>query len=228
MAIKSPPSLQAFLAKAPFPMAKPDLVELASEQGVPPDTRAMLDQLPDTTYMTPVDVSLAVADVEASPQEQQRRARQTQPRKPKQAAQPQMQESPKAKAQTAATRLTSRVTDVAKTQLESRKGQATEQLTKAAQSMRQSGQQLRTEGNTQLADVTDVVVSGIEKTNDYLRTRDIDTMVREAETTIRKQRTLVIGAAFAAAFLLTRSAKTGLAGGGQGEDQATAKKQNER
>src|SRR5437868_7870984 len=64
MATRSPVSLQEFLRDANFPMARDDLVRTGREMGLTPEMRSLLERLPEQTYMTPVDVSLAVAELD--------------------------------------------------------------------------------------------------------------------------------------------------------------------
>jgi uncharacterized protein DUF2795 len=247
MATRSPASLQEFLRDAPFPLAKEDLVRKGRETGLTPDTLGMLERLPDETYMTSVDVSLAVSELDADSTSDQRRATasrtgaqtrrssskaETAKRPPdrssareKRPPQPVMAPSAKTEMTGATSRLATRVTGIARDQLESRKGQATVQLDQAAQSIRQSGQQFRQQGNAMLADVSEIAASGLEQANEFLRTRDIDGVIREAEATARRQPALVIGGGFAIAFLVTRLLKAGVS---EPRPDDQPKNQNER
>lgn len=247
MATKSPASLQQFLRDATFPMAKEELVRKGRETGLTPDMVSMLERLPDETYMTSVDVSLAVAELEDStsaqgrstasrtaPQSRKSSAKAETPRssmeqssaREKRPPQPVMTPNPaKAEMTGATSRIATRVTGIAKDQLESRKGQATMQLEQAAQSIRQSGEQFRQQGNAMLADVSEVAASGLEQANEFLRTRDIDGVIREAEATARRQPALVIGGGFAIAFLVTRLLKAGVS---EPRPDDQPKNQNER
>src|SRR5437868_5864157 len=65
MPTKSPASLQEFLRDATFPLAKDELVRRAREAALTPEILGMLERLPRETYMTPVDVSLAVSELDA-------------------------------------------------------------------------------------------------------------------------------------------------------------------
>jgi hypothetical protein len=232
MATKSPPNLQQFLNAATFPTAKADLVARGRDEGLAPDVVAMIEKLPEQTYMTQVDVSLAVAELDADKTSNEIRAAKSsrtgagsrssttkseapktspqQTARDKRPMRPVMEPSAKAEMTGATNRLATRVTGLAKQQLESRKGQATIQLEQATQSIRQSGQQFREQGNPMLADVSEAAASGLEQANQFLRTRDIDGVIREAEATARRQPALVIGGGFAIAFLVTRLLKAGV------------------
>jgi Protein of unknown function (DUF2795) len=248
MPTKSPASLQQFLRDATFPMAKDELVRNGRETGLTPDMVSMLERLPDETYMTAVDVSLAVSELDADSTSS--RSRSTASRsgvqsrkstsKPetgkgpveqssareKRPPQPVMAPNPAKTEMTGATsRIATRVTGIARDQLESRKGQASMQLEQAAQSVRQSGEQFRQQGNPMLADVSEVAASGLEQANEFLRTRDIDAVIREAEATARRQPALVIGGGFAIAFLVTRLLKAGVS---EPRPDDRPKNQNER
>jgi hypothetical protein len=227
MPTKSPTSLQEFLRDATFPLAKDELVRRARETGLTPDMLSTLERLPQETYMTPVDVSLAVSELDAGSASGAKSAggsrRSTTKAEPamsgqdrssgqaKRPPQPVMAPNPAKTEMTGATnRIATRVTGIARDQLESRKGQATMQLEQAAQSIRQSGEQFRQQGNPMLADVSEAAASGLEQANEFLRTRDIDGVIREAEATARRQPALVIGGGFAIAFLVTRMLKAGV------------------
>jgi hypothetical protein len=247
MATKSPASFQEFLRDAPFPLAKEELVRKGRETGLTSDMVRKLERLPPETYMTSVDVSLAVSELDANSTSDQSRAAASRssgqsrrssskaetPRsspdrssaREKRPPQPVMAPSAKTEMTGATSRLATRVTRIAKDQLESRKAQATMQLDEAAQSIRQSGQQFRQQGNPMLADVSEVAASGLEQANEFLRTRDIDGVIREAEATARRQPALVIGGGFAIAFLVTRLLKAGVSEP-RADDQP--KNQNER
>jgi hypothetical protein len=232
MPTKSPASLQEFLRDATFPLAKDELVRQAREEGLTPDMLTMLERLPPETYMTAVDVSLAVAELDAgstsgakgaaaksagtsrrstTKAEPAMSAGQRSTGQPKRPPQPVMAPNPAKTEMTGATnRIATRMTGIAKDQLESRKDQATTQLDQAALSIRQSSQQFREQGNPMLADVSEAAASGLEQANEFLRTRDVDAVIREAEATARRQPALVIGGGFAIAFLVTRMLKAGV------------------
>jgi uncharacterized protein DUF2795 len=232
MATKSPASFQQFLRDANFPLAKEELVRKGRETSLTPDIVSMLERLPNETYMTSVDVSLAVAELDAdttsgqgrstasrsggqtrrssAKAETARSSPQPSTAREKRPPQPVMASSAKTEMTGATSRIATRVTGIAREQLESRKGEATIQLDQAAQSLRQSGEQFRQQGNPLLADVSEVAASGLEQANEFLRTRDFDGVIREAEATARRQPALVIGGSFAIAFLVTRLLKAGV------------------
>jgi Protein of unknown function (DUF2795) len=227
MPTRTPTSLQEFLRDATFPLAKDELVRTAREARLTPDVVTTLERLPEETYMTPVDVSLAVSELDAGSTSGAKRATgsrrastKAQPAisaqepstiQAKRPPQPVMAPNPAKTEMTGATsRIATRVTGLARDQLESRKGQATMQLEQAAQSIRQSSEQFRQQGNPMLADVSEAAASGLEQANQFLRTRDVDGVIREAEATARRQPALIIGGGFAIAFLVTRMLKAGV------------------
>jgi Protein of unknown function (DUF2795) len=220
-------SLQEFLRDATFPLAKDELVRSAREAGLTSDMVSTLERLPQETYMTPVDVSLAVSQLDAgstagakgssgsrrstTKAEPAASAQDRASGQAKRPPQPVMAPNPAKTEMTGATsRIATRVTGIAKDQLELRKGQATMQLEQAAQSIRQSSEQFRQQGNPTLADVSEAAASGLEQANEFLRTRDVDAVIGEAEATARRQPALVIGGGFAIAFLVTRMLKAGV------------------
>src|SRR2546423_826151 len=214
MATRSPVSLQEFLRDANFPVARDDLVRMGRDMGLTPEMQRLLERLPEQTYMTPVDVSLAVAELDPDATADEGRATKsrggaatrrssskaetskaegsraaTDQSKPREKRPPQPVMAPSARTEMtgATTRLASRLTGIAKEQLEARKGQATMQLDQAAHSIRQSSEQFREQGNPTLADVSEAAASGLEQANEFLRTRDIDGVIREAEAAARRQ-----------------------------------------
>jgi hypothetical protein len=50
----------AFLESVPYPAAKEDIIDYAVDSGQETTVIEMLDQLPDTTYNSPADVSQAL------------------------------------------------------------------------------------------------------------------------------------------------------------------------
>ena len=241
MATNTAPELQRYLDDASFPVAKQDLLTQARQAGLPSDDLAMLGRLPEQTYMTPIDVSLAMSEMEGkTPQPtraQRRPAAQTSTSTPRKSASasPQKTSSTRPKtrsmpnvrseASQATNRITSRVSGVAKEQLETRKGEATEQLGRAAKSLRKNEQQFRSSGDALLADVAGVGATGLEQATDYLRTQDIDAVAETVKSTVRRRPAVAVGVALAIGFLGARFLKAGVGGPPPAEQP---KNQNER
>jgi len=101
---------------------------------------------------------------------------------------------------------------VAKEQLESRKGEATTQLTRAAESLRKNEQQFRSAGDALLADVASAGATGLEQATDFLRTQDIDGIADTVQSAVRRRPAIAVGVALAVGFVAARFLKAGVAG----------------
>jgi Protein of unknown function (DUF2795) len=237
MATNTAPSLQRYLDDASFPVAKADLLTRAREAGLPSDDLAMLGRLPEQTYMTPVDVSLAMSEQQGVKAELARTSRT--PRRPatQKSTSPSTQKSTTARSKTrptpnvrseatqATNRIATRVTGVAKEQLESRKGEATTQLSRAAKSLRKNEQQFRSSGDALLADVASAGATGLEQATDFLRTQDVDAISETVKSAVRRRPAVAVGIALAVGFLGARFLKAGMGGPPPAE---RPKNQNER
>ena len=232
MATNTAPSLQRYLDDVSFPVAKADLLTRAREAGLPPDDLSMLGRLPDQTYMTSVDVTLAMSELETPTSNAARPARGTRrpsSQKSSGAAPPKSSSSPRQKSSTSSTktpstpsvrseatqsanRIVARVGGVAREQLESRKGEATTQLSRAAKSLRKNEQQFRTGGDALLADVASAGATGLEQATDFLRTQDIDGITDTVQSAVRRRPAIAVGVAVAVGFLAARFLKAGIAG----------------
>lgn len=245
MATNTAPSLQRYLDDANFPVAKADLLTRAREAGLPPDDLAMLGRLPEQTYMTPVDVTLAMSELETQQSSRARpagtsrrpssqKSSSSAPQKPRSSSgqkssssRPKTRPIPnvRSEATQSANRIAARVGGVAKEQLESRKGEATTQLSRAAKSLRKNEQQFRSGGDALLADIASAGAAGLEQATDFLRTQDIDGIAERVESTVRRRPAIAVGVAVAVGFLAARFLKAGIAGPPPVEQP---KNQNER
>jgi hypothetical protein len=229
MATNTAPSLQQYLDDASFPVAKADLLTRAREAGLPPDDLSMLGRLPDQTYMTPIDVTLAMSEIETGASDARPARGSRRPSSPKStSASPQKSSgSARQKSGTAtrrstpnvrseatqsANRIAARVGGVAKEQLESRKGEATTQLSRAAQSLRKNEQQFRSAGDALLADVASAGATGLEQATDFLQTQDIEGITDTVQSAVRRRPAIAVGVALAVGFLAARFLKAGIAG----------------
>jgi hypothetical protein len=92
-------------------------------------------------------------------------------------------------------------------QLDSRSTEYAGQLRSAADAMRRSGEQLRTEGNAGPARITDAVAERAERLGTYLEQADADRMLRDVEAFARRQPWLVAVGGFALGLLGSRFVK---------------------
>jgi hypothetical protein len=224
MATNTAPSIQGYLDDASFPVAKADLLTRAREAGLPPDDLSMLGRLPEQTYMTSVDVTLAMSELESRGSNTARPARGTRrppvpkssgaPRQKTSASRTKSRPNPNVRSEVtqSANRIASRVGGVTKEQLESRKGEATTQLSRAAQSLRKNEQQFRNGGDALLADVASAGATGLEQAADFLGTQDIDGITDTVQSAVRRRPAIAVGVAVAVGFLAARVLKAGVAG----------------
>jgi hypothetical protein len=229
MATSVAPKLQQYLDEASFPISKADLLANGRQEGLRPDDLALLGRLPDQTYMTQVDASLAIAEVQAAEPQQAERSRtpRRQPTRTTSTAKPKARPRPnvKSEASQATDRITKRITGVAKEELETRKGQASTQLGRVAESLRENEQQFRSAGDAMLADVAAAGASGLEQATDFLASQDIDAVAQRVRSAVQRRPAVAVGAALAIGFMGARFLKAGV-GGPPPEDRP--KNQNER
>ena len=86
--------------------------------------------------------------------------------------------------------------ETAKPRLESQKERAAGSLGSAAHALRQTGRQLRDQDEGGVAQFADRAAEQIERFSDYLRTRDVDDLIGEAERIARRQPVFFLGGAF--------------------------------
>lgn len=102
----------------------------------------------------------------------------------------------------------SSASDRMRSMVDERSTQMGSELQSAAQALRRSGEQLRSEGNgTQAASATEFVAEKIEHLGSYLERKDADSMMRAVEDTARRRPWMVAGAAAVAGFALSRFLK---------------------
>jgi len=95
----------------------------------------------------------------------------------------------------------------AKPRLESQKERAAGSLGSAAHALRQTGRQLRDQDEGGVAQSADRAAEQIERFSDYLRARDVDDLIGEAEHFARRQPVLFLGGAFLLGVLGARFLK---------------------
>ena len=97
-------------------------------------------------------------------------------------------------------------------QISQRSTQAGEQVSSAADAMRRTSEQLRTEGKDSVAKVVDGVADRGEKLGSYLTRADGDQVLRDVEDLARRQPWLFVGASAVVGFLASRFMKASSSG----------------
>lgn len=96
----------------------------------------------------------------------------------------------------------------ATSRLDDQKERATGSLTSVAQALRQTGQHLREQDQGLAGDYTDQAAERIEQFAGYLRRRDLNRLIGDAEDLGRRQPALFLGGAFALGLLGARFLKS--------------------
>jgi hypothetical protein len=107
------------------------------------------------------------------------------------------------------------VKDQAVRGMEAGKDQASHQVAEAADSIRQSADQLRGRQQTWLADLVDRGAEQLDRVSETLRSNDLQGLLSQLDGFARRQPALFAGASMVAGFALARIARVGL-------DQGTA------
>jgi hypothetical protein len=92
-------------------------------------------------------------------------------------------------------------------QIDSRSTQAGEQMTRTADALRQTAQQLRGDHQTQPARVLEAVAQRVEKLGQYLTANDGDRLLRDVERMARNQPWLIVGGGTLLGFVAARFTK---------------------
>ncbi len=95
----------------------------------------------------------------------------------------------------------------AKGMLENRKDQAAERLSHVAEAVRRSGRNMEGE-DEKVARYTTMAADRIEDLAGYLRRRDVESFMDQAERFARKRPEVFLGGAFALGFLMSRFIKS--------------------
>lgn len=96
-----------------------------------------------------------------------------------------------------------------KQMLHEQKSSAAEQISGVARALKQSAEQCKQEEGQQASGrVLEQAASGLEQLSDMLRNRDIDSMMQQASSLMRRQPALFVGGAIAAGFVLSRFLKS--------------------
>jgi ElaB/YqjD/DUF883 family membrane-anchored ribosome-binding protein len=92
-------------------------------------------------------------------------------------------------------------------QINTRSTQTGDQMTRTAGALRQTAQQLRSEKQTQPAQLLDGVAERVERLGQYLAANDGDRLLRDVERMARSQPWLVVGSGAVLGFLAARFTK---------------------
>jgi hypothetical protein len=219
MATNTAPRIQQLVDEASFPMTKDALLTTADAAGVSPDDMELLNRLPDQTYMTDVDVALAISEVEIdraqmppAPRPPAKRSSSGPKRRTAKSQSSKGTPDVRSEASEATNRLATRVSGIAKERIETGKEGATKQLTRAAKFLREDEQGLRSSGATTLAEVTGVVATGLEQASGLLRDQDVERLAGSAQSAVRRRPLVAVGGAAAVGFLAVRFLKSGMGG----------------
>jgi F0F1-type ATP synthase membrane subunit b/b' len=96
----------------------------------------------------------------------------------------------------------------ATSQLDSRKNQAVDSLGTVAHALRQTGQQLRQNDQGAIAQYADKAAERVEQFTGQLRTKDVQSMVRDVERYAQQQPAVFLGSAFVLGLLGARFLKS--------------------
>jgi len=94
--------------------------------------------------------------------------------------------------------------------------QGSEMLSQTSRAMSQVGEQLRQQDQPMLAGYADQLAGRVEQAASYLRGKDLDQIVDEAERLAHRQPALFVGGAFALGLLAARFLKSGSPRGASG------------
>jgi ElaB/YqjD/DUF883 family membrane-anchored ribosome-binding protein len=92
-------------------------------------------------------------------------------------------------------------------EIDSRSTQAGEQMTRTADALRQTAQQLREDRQAQPAQVLEGVAQRVEKLGQYLTENDGDRLLRDVERMARSQPWLIVGGGAVLGFVAARFTK---------------------
>ena len=104
--------------------------------------------------------------------------------------------------------LTEQAKQQATSQLESQKQRATGNLSSVAHALHQTGDQLHQQDQGRIGDYAHQAADHVERFSGYLRNRDVNQMIGEAEGLARREPALFLGGAFALGLLAARFLKS--------------------
>ena len=125
-----------------------------------------------------------------------------------------------------ASELANRGNEEIKGQLANQKHQAAQRMTPVQAALRETGQQLRNQGQGPVAEYADKAADQVERFAGYLRENDVDQLLDEARGFARRRPALFLGSAVAIGFFATRFLKStsqeAAVGNGSGTATSTA------
>ena len=104
--------------------------------------------------------------------------------------------------------LASRGSEQVKSQLGNQKHQAAQRMTPVQTALRETGQQLRNQGQGPVAQYADNAADQVERFSRYLRENEVDEILDEGRSFARRRPALFLGGAAALGFLATRFFKS--------------------
>jgi YHS domain-containing protein len=115
----------------------------------------------------------------------------------------------------------SKAREQARSAIDKQRGRTSDTLGTVANALRQTAQQLQSQQQESMARYADGAANRVERLSGYLRDKDADQLINEAERMVRRQPALFLGGAFALGFVLSRFLKssggrTGRYGGARG------------
>jgi hypothetical protein len=125
-----------------------------------------------------------------------------------------------------ASELANRGNEQIKSQLDNQKHQAAQRMTPVQAALRETGQQLRNQGQGPVAEYADKAADQVERFAGYLRENDADQLLDEARGFARRRPAIFVGSAVALGFFATRFLKStsqeASVGNGSGTATSTA------
>ena len=113
-----------------------------------------------------------------------------------------------AQARQQASELANRGGEQVKSQLANQKHEAAQRITPVQTALRETGQQLRKQGQGPVADYADKAADQVERFAGYLRENDVDSLLNDARGFARNNPGVFLGSAAALGFLATRFLKS--------------------
>ncbi len=104
-----------------------------------------------------------------------------------------------------------------KSQLANQKHEAAQRMTPVQTALRETGQQLRKQGQGPVAEYADKAADQVERFAGYLRENDVDRLLNDARGFARRNPTVFLGSAAALGFLATRFLKSSSEEGASGD-----------
>ena len=122
------------------------------------------------------------------------------------------------KAQDTASTVVQQVQQLAETNVSSQKQRVSDTLDAVAQTLRDSGEGVRDQ-QPQIASVVDQAAQRVEKFSTFIRDRDVNELVSEAENFARREPLIFLGGALAVGFIAARFVKASSPQSGNGQSR---------